>query len=180
MPAVGDAVAADGAELVWAPLAEPAAATAAEAAYLRHWAAPEVEEAALVALWKAGGDVSAAEAAMQAKQAAKSAEAGSGAKASLAEEASLGQLLTAAIIEHRKDLVRARRALANKGQSLSLNELQVCMHACLCPPRPTTPCSPRLTAPWGLRAAALLLRALAPLNGGRDALRGYGAGAGDG
>ena len=120
MPEIGDAEGPDEHELVWAPLDDGNDGTDA-AAYLRCWSLADREEAALEALWKAGGDVAKAEAAMTAP---KPEDKTVGEKRALTQDAGLGALLTAAIIEHRKDLVRAKKALANRGTAISLNAFQ--------------------------------------------------------
>ena len=110
LPSIGDDVGADSSQLVWAPLDANGAQPSLDpgrATYLRLWAAADMEEAALMELWKAGGDVAAAEAAMKARRAAGG-DRGVAPERTLAEEADFGALVTAAIIEYRKDLVRAR------------------------------------------------------------------------
>ena len=110
LPEIGDGASADSSQLVWAPLDAAGAQPSADprrATYLRLWAAADMEEASLMELWKAGGDVTKAEAAMKARRAAGG-DTGVAPERTLAEEADFGALLTSAIIEYRKDLVRAR------------------------------------------------------------------------
>ena len=148
-PATSDGAGADTATLTWAPLASEAESTngrplnpSAEgeralgsseptpaqstgddagqrAAFLRRWSAAELQERALRALWEQKGDVAAAEAAMLEVQR----DAGSR-QLTLQQDACLGATLTCAIIEHRKDMWRAQRALARSGVSVSVGELQ--------------------------------------------------------
>lgn len=102
----------------------------ASAAYFRKWSHANLDEEALAALWKVGGDVSTADMAMAHVPQKRERTEGFGAAgqsvdlALLAQDAERGALLTACIIEHRKDLVRAQRAIASKGAPISMKALQ--------------------------------------------------------
>ena len=115
LPEIGDPDGRDDAELIWAPLdddddEEEAGEEADEdrAAFLRKWASLDYEHESLMSLYHAGNDAERAEEAM----ATLAAEAPS--QRTLGQEAGLGALMSAEIIEHRKDLYRAQKSIVKK------------------------------------------------------------------
>ena len=108
---------ADGAALVWAPKANDEEMSAARSSYLRRWAALGLQERAIHTLYESN-DLTAAEEAMA------EAHRSEGTRRTAQEEVAHASLLSAAIIENRKDMMRARRALAARGKAVSVAELQ--------------------------------------------------------
>ena len=123
LPDVGEEVGstegagADGAALVWAPKANDEEMSAARSSYLRRWAALGLQERAVHTLYESN-DLTAAEEAMA------EAHRSEGTRRTAQEEVAHASLLSAAIIENRKDMMRARRALAARGKAVSVAELQ--------------------------------------------------------
>ena len=123
LPDVGEEVGstegagADGAALVWAPKENDEEMSAARSSYLRRWAALGLQERAVHTLYESN-DLTAAEEAMA------EAHRSEGTRRTAQEEVAHASLLSAAIIENRKDMMRARRALAARGKAVSVAELQ--------------------------------------------------------
>lgn len=88
------------------------------AVYLRRWAAVELQDAALEALWRHNGWVSSADRVMEELQASH------GFPRRPQAEAARSAALGAAIICARKDMLRAKRALNASGFGVSIGELQ--------------------------------------------------------
>jgi hypothetical protein len=125
LPEIGDPDGRDDAELIWAPLdddddEEEAGEEADEdrAAFLRKWASLDYEHESLMSLYHAGNDAERAEEAM----ATLAAEAPS--QRTLGQEAGLGALMSAEIIEHRKDLYRAQKSIVKKVSASAGRELR--------------------------------------------------------
>ena len=115
LPSIGDDDAEDKATLVWEPH-ELAMSFSATASFLRKWSRADLEMEALTALGETNGDADRADGIMKQKHVKG--------ESSLADDGSRGALFTASIIEHRKDLVLAQKAIASKGTSISMNALQ--------------------------------------------------------
>ena len=183
LPEIGDPDGRDDAELIWAPLddddeEEEAGEEADEdrAAFLRKWASLDYEHESLMSLYHAGNDAERAEEAM----ATLAAEAPS--QRTLGQEAGLGALMSAEIIEHRKDLYRAQKSIVKKVSASARGKGASSMPL---PAQPTADPQFLFLSCAGPRdqpqpAPALLLFPMAHLVGGDMAVRGDGAGGRDG